>query len=194
MFRTWGRHTADSSLAYCSHAVFATLYFRPAYEVAGQAVGEGGSLDFRPRESLREILLREVAHDLYQAANRGAIRPLGVDLQAAPMHLWLPIPTPQQGRLLEIVRDEAFPGAKVLTWAEEEATTPTRMELAEVALEFHLAELRGRGVCEVLKEDLAAEVEALRDLPERSRGRLWRALGDEGVTVTRRKLILLNQP
>jgi hypothetical protein len=112
---TWGYEASLNSFSHCKHVILAGVLQRNPVDLAGAYLGQIDNLHAAMNQDIiRELLLSEVCHVVYQALSRGACRVVQ-DGSAGEMHGYL------------IHRDEAIrgelekvmPGAVWKVWGEK---------------------------------------------------------------------------
>lgn len=112
---TWGHEASLNSFSHCKHVILAGVLQRNPVDLAGAYLGQKDNLQAAMNQDIiRELLLSEVCHVVYQALSRGACRVVQ-DGSAGEMHGYL------------IHRDEAIrgelekvmPGAVWKVWGEK---------------------------------------------------------------------------
>jgi hypothetical protein len=106
-FLTYGDETSLNGYEDCTTVILAGVLHRSMIDLAAAARGQSGRPDTpTPSRLLRELVESEVAHTVYQAASRGAMRKVR-DGRALPMHLYVVHRSVQLRELLKPV----MPGA-----------------------------------------------------------------------------------
>lgn len=136
-FLTWGDETSISKYAYCKHVIFAGVLHRSHLDIAASIVGQRNDLwGDVPSSMIREVLVSEIAHGLYQAMSRGACR-LTTGSEAHAMDAWLIHGNDEVRPLLE----KAMPGLNWKPWNGRHLTKPQTKE--DVVIGAVLDYLRG---------------------------------------------------
>jgi hypothetical protein len=118
-FLTYGMETGTNQYAYAPNSIFVGILHREVLDLAGANVAAHRNL-LVPNSKLRqinELRSSEVAHTIYQAAARSAIRYTQCG-KAAPGTIWLPIRTPG---VLELLEQVCFPGIVTKPWLPRSA-------------------------------------------------------------------------
>lgn len=111
-FLTWGNETSLNDYAHCSHVVFAGVLHRSQIDLSGAMVGQAGNLLLSPSAAkVRDVVVSELAHCLYQAMSRGTCRNVR-NGQADAMTVWLAM---QDQRVRQRL-DAIAPGMRWETW------------------------------------------------------------------------------
>ncbi|MDB5808904.1 MAG: hypothetical protein JWN94_1026 [Betaproteobacteria bacterium] len=112
VFLTWGSESSLSKHAYCKHVAFAGVLHRSYLDLASYVAGQCDTLwaDLSAK-TIREVMISEIAHCLYQAMSRGSCRTIDGS-QAHTMDAWLIHSDEYVRPLLE----QAMPGVTWATW------------------------------------------------------------------------------
>lgn len=130
-FCTWGQHTATNDYADCRHIILASVLQYPTShtEALGRSAKRLLAEDDYSADEYARMELGEVAHNLLQAANRGAIRKLTGDSCPEGCHLYATFSGRHIPRgLLSYV----FPDATVLDWTPVHRVTGNQARLAKL--------------------------------------------------------------
>jgi hypothetical protein len=86
---TWGHEASLNSFSHCRHVILAGVLQRNPVDLAGAYLGQKNNLTAKVNhDTIRELLLSEVCHVVYQALSRGSCRVV-TDGQAGEMHGYL---------------------------------------------------------------------------------------------------------
>ncbi|MHA6690557.1 hypothetical protein [Devosia sp. A449] len=130
-FCTWGQHTATNDYADCRHIILASILQYPTShtEALGRSAKRLLAEDGYSADEYGLMALGEVAHNLLQAANRGAIRRLTGDSCPAGCHLYATF----SGRHIPRgLLNHVFPDATVLDWTPVHKVTGNQARLAQL--------------------------------------------------------------
>ena len=126
-FKTWGRHTADSTLSYCTHAIYAATYYLPQRAAVGLAVGQSNDLMMElKRGKVEEVINSEAMADLHQSFNRANMRKLDAQGEAGRTVIWLISHDAKEIVLRELV-DTLMTDAKIVPWTLDGMLTEARL-------------------------------------------------------------------
>lgn len=117
-FCTWGKHTATNEYRDCKHVILAGVVQYPTSVNEARGRGAKGLDPFRDlsEEEHREIRLGEVAHNILQAACRGALRKSEGNQCPEGCTVWMIISTQPPNGIPQELLTRVFPGATVSDW------------------------------------------------------------------------------
>lgn len=188
---TWGHEASLNSFSHCRHVILAGVLQRNPVDLAGAYLGQKNNLTAKVNhDTIRELLLSEVCHVVYQALSRGSCRVV-TDGQAGEMHGYL------------IHRDEAIrgelekvmPGAVWKVWGQKRDTQDTKGKAGSIAQTARQISVYLQGQAEgtalvssrQVKKDLGLNTD---HLPKRTfTVALQRALLGSGWAIEQRSLV-----
>ncbi|MEI9403546.1 hypothetical protein [Mesorhizobium argentiipisi] len=191
-FLTWGRHLAVNDYSHVKHVIVAGLLRYTSSQAEAMARASGG---LSPTQHLTELEIdafhrSEIAHHLFQAAGRGAIRkavdgdvPIGCRLDVI-------FATKGNGASVSVDEDilqKAFPGAQIVDWRP----LPVELSINEAALVRilrNIAEKRPQGKGVKIKElAVAVGIAPVNVWQALERPHVKAALTREGILLDRRQ-------
>lgn len=181
---TWGHEASLNNYSHCKHVILAGVLQRNPVDLAGAYLGQRDNLTATVnRDIIRELLLSEVCHVVYQALSRGACRVVQ-DGSAGEMHGYL------------IHRDEAIrgelekvmPGAVWKVWGEKGKGGSGSIAAAARTISEYLKRLSEDVT--LISTRRVKEALGLDDLPKRTfTHALQRALVGSGWMLEQRSLV-----
>lgn len=130
-FCTWGSHTATNEFVSCRHIILASVlqYNTPHNEGLGRSAKKLPTETRLIDADFDGTRLGEIAHHIYQAANRGAIRSLIGESCPPDCHLYMVFDTKQVP--LDVL-GRVFPGATIKDWVPVFRVSGNQQKLADL--------------------------------------------------------------
>ena len=135
IWKTWGQETGSNNASYCSHLFMVGVLRQQENKFLAQLVGQSQDLLIDlDSSSLKEAMVSELAHLVYQASLRSRVRIVSQG-KALPAHLYLVLDEPRiEGYLKEIMR-----GLKVTEWIPQDQFFVGSNIINEVSKKIQLA-------------------------------------------------------
>lgn len=140
VFLTWGQHESISEHQHAEHVLFCGVLHRSRIDVSATALGQRDMLGAElTHKEVQGLVDSEVAHALYQAVNRSAMRQCDGD-QAKAANIWLiNRPRPAIREALEKV----LPGMRWEPWRDENfENRGTKRRGLEERIRTHLGQIK----------------------------------------------------
>jgi len=148
-FLTWGKHTATNEFADVKHVIVvgALQYSYAQNEAMARAAG-GLSVQAPVRtQEVEQVRLGEIAHHLFQAVGRGAVRK-SVEGGCPPgCHLWIALSSHGKAPIPVELLLTTFPGSRLEKWLPVEPPLKKNEASVVEAVGLSWRQSRGHGQC-----------------------------------------------
>lgn len=117
-FLNWGKHTATNEFQTVKHVIHVGVlqYGASTYEATGRASKKLRVEELLSESDYQAVRLGEIAHNVFQAACRGAVRKAVGNGCPEGCHLWTIIPIKKGTGITEDFLTSVFPDADVVNW------------------------------------------------------------------------------
>lgn len=136
-FCTWGRHTATNEFAHIKHIILVGVlaYSNAQYEATLRAARGAKPTDEFSDEELEQVRFGEIAHHLFQAANRGNIRKSEGNKCPEGCCLYLVASSNAAVGVPVSYLERIFPGAEITDWRPVFRPSPVAQKVIEYLLD-----------------------------------------------------------
>lgn len=138
-FCHWGLHTATNEYSHIRHVILAGLltYNAAQYEATARSAANLSHQDELNESDFESVRLGEIAHHVFQAANRGRCRKSVEDRCPDDCHLYAVFSTIKGVGVPNALLERVFPGASVVDWHPIFSPSGNYLKLVEFILKRH---------------------------------------------------------